>query len=327
MQPSTGGELFSRIAVLSYATVLNAIIPVYLTMLVGALARRFKILPPEADNGLMRLSVNLLFPCLIIERLVGNPEVMNPGRVVLAAALGFGLVGVGILVSHLAAPLIGLKKGEGRRTFAMTTGIQNYGYVAIPVMTALFPGKEILGVMFTFTLGVELAVWTLGVGILTGLSKAPWKAAINTPVISIVVSLLINFLGLSRFVPDILHTVMGNLGACSVPLSVVLIGASINDLIKEERFNWAVAIGCSVLRQGVIPIFFFLVAWLLPLTPDLKRVMVVQAAMPSAVFTIVVARHYGGHAPTAVQVVLGTTVASLLSAPLVIAFGMKWLGL
>ena len=313
---------------LSYATVLNAIIPVYLTMLVGALARRLKILPPEADNGLMRLSVNLLFPCLIIERLVGNPEVMNPGRVLLAAALGFGLVGVGIAISNVASPLLGLKKGEGRRTFAMTTGIQNYGYVAIPVMLALNPGnKAILGVMFTFTLGVELAVWTLGVGILTGLSNAPWKAAINTPVLSIVASLLINFLGLSAFVPDILHSVMGSLGACSVPLSVVLIGATINDLLKEERFNWAVAIGCSVLRQAVIPVFFFLVAWLLPLTDDLKRVLIVQAAMPSAVFTIVVARHYGGHAPTAVQVVLATTVASLLSAPIVIASGMKWLGL
>jgi len=57
------------------------------------------------------------------------------------------------------------------------------------------------------------------------------------------------------------------------------------------------------------------------LTVELKRVLVVQAAMPSAVFTIVVARHYGGHAPTAVQVVLATTVASLLSAPLVLAWG------
>ena len=73
--------------------------------------------------------------------------------------------------------------------------------------------------------------------------------------------------------------------------------------------------------------FFFLFAWLLPLTVELKRVLVVQAAMPSAVFTIVVARHYGGHAPTAVQVVLATTVASLLSAPLVLAWGIQWLGL
>ena len=66
---------------LDYTTILNAILPVYLTMLVGAMARRLRLLPPEADAGLMRLSVNLLFPCLIIERLVGNPEVMNPGRV------------------------------------------------------------------------------------------------------------------------------------------------------------------------------------------------------------------------------------------------------
>ena len=59
----------------------------------------------------------------------------------------------------------------------------------------------------------------------------------------------------------------------------------------------------------------------------MKRILVVQAGMPSAVFTIVLARHYGGHAATAVQIVLATTLVSLISTPLMIAFGMKVLGL
>jgi malate permease and related proteins len=49
--------------------------------------------------------------------------------------------------------------------------------------------------------------------------------------------------------------------------------------------------------------------------------------MPSAMFGIVIARHYGGHAPTAVQVVLSTTVVSLITTPFVIAFAVKWLAL
>ena len=49
--------------------------------------------------------------------------------------------------------------------------------------------------------------------------------------------------------------------------------------------------------------------------------------MPSAVFTIFVSRHYGGHPPTAVLVVLSTTLVSLATAPFVIGFGLKFLGL
>lgn len=47
--------------------------------------------------------------------------------------------------------------------------------------------------------------------------------------------------------------------------------------------------------------------------------------MPSAVFNIVIARHYGGRAPTAVQVVIATTVVSLASTPLVLAWALKHL--
>ncbi len=49
--------------------------------------------------------------------------------------------------------------------------------------------------------------------------------------------------------------------------------------------------------------------------------------MPSAVFNIMIARHYGGHAPTAVQVVLATTVVSLATTPLAIAWGLRVVGL
>lgn len=312
---------------LDYTTILNAILPVYLTMLVGAMARRLRLLPPEADAGLMRLSVNLLFPCLIIERLVGNPEVMNPGRVLGAALLGYGLVAFGIGLSYALGPLIGLKVGEGRRTFAISTGMQNYGFVAIPVISSLFPGKETLGVMFTFTLGVELAVWTLSVGLLTGLSNMSLKAVLNVPVISIVTALLLNFCGAAAIIPGPVHTMLGSLGNCSIPLSVVLIGASIYDIWGQERLQWPVAILSPVLRLGVIPVAFMLAAWLLPLGLEMKRVLVIQGAMPAAVFCIVLARHYGGHAATAVQVVLATTIVSMVSTPLVIAFGVKWLGI
>ena len=68
-------------------------------------------------------------------------------------------------------------------------------------------------------------------------------------------------------------------------------------------------------------------AWALPLSVELRRVLIVQAAMPSAVFSIVLARHYGGHTATAVQVVLATTLVSLVSTPFVITAGMRLLGL
>lgn len=311
---------------LDYLSILSVAVPVYLTMAAGAFSRRFGLLKPEADTSLMKLSVMLLTPALIVERVVGNPSVMKAWPVAVAAGLGFSLVLIGILFSYVVAPFIGLKKGEGRRTFSVSCGLQNYGFVAIPIVTALFPDKGTLGVLFTFTLGVEIACWTVGVGMLTGFDKAPWRLAINVPVLTILTSLVLNFTGLHVYVPQVAHNTFAMLGACAVPLAVLLIGAAIGDLWGKESMHWNVALASPVLRLGIIPLAFLAAAWLLPLSTELKRVIIVQAAMPSAVFNIMIARLYGGHAPTAVQVVIATTVVSCFTIPLVIAWGLRLAG-
>jgi predicted permease len=246
--------------------------------------------------------------------------------VLIAAGLGYALVALGIGFTYFVAPLIGLKKGEGRRTFSVACGLQNYGFVAIPIVTALFPDKGTLGVLFTFTLGVELACWTAGVGLLTGLDKAPWRLALNAPVLTILISLLLNFTGLHAHVPQVAHNTFAMLGACAVPLAVLLIGASIADLWGQGAMQWKVAVVSPILRLGVIPVAFLLAAYHLPISLDLKRVIVVQGAMPSAVFNIMIARLYGGQASTAVQVVMATTIVSCVTTPLVIAWGLKLVG-
>jgi predicted permease len=311
---------------LEYLSILSVAVPVYLTMAAGALARKTGLLRVEADVSLMKLSVMMLTPALIIERVVGNPAVMSLPPVLVAAGLGYGLVALGIALTYFLAPLIGLKKGEGRRTFSVACGLQNYGFVAIPIVTALFPDKGTLGVLFTFTLGVELACWTAGVGLLTGLNKAPWRLALNAPVITILISLVLNFTGLHAHVPQIAHKTFTMLGACAVPLAVLLIGASIADLWGQDAMQWKVAVVSPILRLGIIPIAFLAVACYLPISLELKRVIVVQGAMPSAVFNIMIARLYGGHASTAVQVVMATTLVSCVTTPLVIAWGLKLVG-
>jgi predicted permease len=309
---------------LDFLSILSVAVPVYLTMAAGAMARRVGLLKPEADTSLMRLSVMLLSPALIIERVVGNASVMKIGPVLIASGLGFTLVALGIALTYFVAPLIGLKRGEGRRTFSVACGLQNYGFVAIPLVTALFPDKGTLGVLFTFTLGVEIACWTAGVGMLTGFNRAPWCLALNAPVITILVSLLLNFTGWHVHVPQVARNTFTMLGACAVPLAVLLIGASIADIWRQGTMQWKVALLSSVLRLGIMAVVFLSAAYFLPITTELKRVIIVQAAMPSAVFNIMIARLYGGHAPTAVQVVIATTVVSCVTTPLVIAWGLRW---
>lgn len=311
---------------MDFVTVFNATLPVYLMMLTGALVRRFGWLPQEAEAGVMNVVVRVLTPCLAFERIVGNPTLGDASHIMLAAFLGYSLVAVTMIGSYFLTPLLGLKKGAGARTFGLCTGLQNYGFVAIPVLETLF-GRELVGVLFTYSLGVELALWTIGVGLLTGLGKAPWRRVFTPPVFGILGSLALHYGGAAPHIPTFIHSFASQLGNCAIPVSLLLIGAVLMDCVVAERMNWVVAITAPVLRLLILPFVLLFAARWVPMSVELKKVFCVQAAMPSAVFTVLLARHYGGHAPTAALIVVSTTLGSILTITWMISFGMRFLGL
>jgi predicted permease len=73
-------------------------------------------------------------------------------------------------------------------------------------------------------------------------------------------------------------------------------------------------------------VLLLLLAKFLPCSLELKRVMIVQAAMPTAIIPIIIAKLYGGHPRTAVQIVLGTTALGIFVIPLWLRAGIEWVG-
>ena len=90
--------------------------------------------------------------------------------------------------------------------------------------------------------------------------------------------------------------------------------------------GWRVIALAVLLRIGVLPVLFLLLAKHVPMTVEHQRVLVIEAAMPAAVFPVVLAKLYGGDPATAVRVVLATAAVSLVTIPLWLKYGMKFVG-
>ena len=73
-------------------------------------------------------------------------------------------------------------------------------------------------------------------------------------------------------------------------------GAIFADLKPSIRVFTQIKIPLSaiLLRLFILPAIIILIALLLPLSTELEKVIIVQAAMPCAVFPIVLAQHFGG---------------------------------
>lgn len=312
---------------MQYWIVLTAVLPIFLTVLCGGVIRRANLLTEEADQTLMRLTVNLLIPALILDALLGNPALEDTRNVLVAPVIGFTTVAGGLFLAYLAAPLIGLKEMIRRRTFAITVGIYNYGYIPIPLTILLFD-RETLGVLFLHNLGVEIAVWTVCLGVLRGSIRSSARVLRNPPILAVVTGLTIHYTGLYPHLPEFFLTFVNLLGAAAVPLALLLTGATMADNLGEfdPTRGISTVVGSCVLRLGILAGLFLALAVLLPVSTELKQVMVLQAAMPVAVFPLVMAKHYGGHVATALRAVFWTSFIGLLTIPLWIRFGLQLIG-
>ncbi|MEM6601773.1 MAG: AEC family transporter [Verrucomicrobiota bacterium] len=313
----------------SFLSVLTAVLPIFGVIVLGLMLRRGRVLTREADQSLLRVVINVLIPCLIWDSILGNPALDNPSNTWLPPLIGFSTVAVGIGVAYFMSRVAGLSANSHRRSFALSGGIYNWAYLAYPICALLF-GKEVVGVLFVYNLGVEICMWTLGIWVISGQKlRESWCRVINGPVIAIITALVFNALDADFWLPDFALTGISLIGASAIPLGLLLVGATFWDHLGEADILRHPRVGGTALlvRLLFMPVIMLGIAWWLPASMELKTVLIVQAAMPSAVFPVVLAQHYGGHVPTALRVVLWTSLCGLITMPLWIHLGLQWFGI
>lgn len=313
----------------TYLQLFAIVLPVFLVVGLGVLLRSRGWVTAEAEGSLFHLVINVAAPCLIFDSVVSNAALRSPANLLGAPLVGFTLTLAGIAVAWLTGRAIGLGVGTGLRTFALTAGIANYGYLPLPIVDALW-GPDVRGVLLVHNMGVEAAIWTGGVLVISGLSlREGWRRLLNLPLLALVVSVAVNLAGLGPHVPEPVLAAVRWMGQMVVPLGLIMTGVSLQPHLGSPGalFVPRISLGSCAVRLLLLPLLFLVVAKVGPFPPELKRVIVVQAAMPTAVVPIILARVYGGQPLTAVQIVLMTTLAAMFTIPAWMGFGLRWVGL
>jgi hypothetical protein len=317
---------------------LKAVLPVFLLMGVGALLRKLRVLTPEGDHTVLALAVSVTYPCLIIGNIVGNTSLRDPANVWLPMLCGAAFMIAGGALSWLAAPLFKLRDGSVRRTFALSCSIQNYGYLPIPILHAIFPDNRWMGVLFLYTLGIELLLWTIGVWFMNPRTHGAARNILNPVVLSIILGLTLNLFPWPEWAAENqpaswllsgIQQTVHLLGECAVPLGLIVVGATLFDLVSKPGWHAdaGAAIGGVIMRLGVLPATMLGTLFLLPTaSADFRHIIAVQAAMPAAVFPMIIARRYGGDEATAMRVIVMTTLLSLLTIPFAVKLALQWVG-
>jgi len=306
--------------------ILGAIFPVFFAVAGGAVLRRMGWLRTEADDSLLRLGINLLYPCLILGSLIDSEALRNTEALVVAPLLAFGLVWLGILLARGLGRAIGLND-EDSRSFAFAAGMFNYGFIATPLALSIF-GENTIGMLFVFNLGVEVALWSVGIRTLTGgrAQRGAWKKMISPPVVAIVVGVLLNQLGGGQWMPQPVMAAFDFLGAASIPIALIITGALLADNTSWETLRNGIktAVAAVGLRNVALPLLFLLLAGWFTQPVELQNVLITQSAMPSAMAPLMLARYYHVNPIPALLVIVSTTLMCVVTTPIWITVGRWW---
>ena len=186
-----------------------AVTPPFLLLGVGFIARTVGCLRAEADASLSMVTIRILYPCFIIFHILeeGHTKV-NEATIILILS-GFLSILVGFFLAWVVSKIMKIEE-ESVRTFRFCAGIFNYGFIAIPVALAFFDGEIVVHIIL-FNLGVEVAIWTIGILILTA-DKLSLKGLLNPPVIAVFFALIIQATGGKLLIPSFFWQVVAVLG-------------------------------------------------------------------------------------------------------------------
>ncbi len=313
---------------MNFLQILGIVTPVFLLVALGGLLRRIQWMTPEADSTLLKLGANVLMPALIADSVLGNSLLANAGELWLPPVLGFLLVAISMaVVALLLAPcrVPHATNGAG----IISAGVQNFGYMVVP-LAEVFYQRETLGVLFLHNLGVEVAMWCLGIWVLTRQAGGSfWRRLVNAPTLAILVSGALNLLHANEWLPVFFRKSLHMLGQAAIPVALLLAGVTLYDQLRithEERPRYGALSLAVTARVLILPLLYFATARWLPMPEALRSVLILQGAMPSAMMPIVICRLHKADSRFSIQIILLTTLISLVTIPLWIRFGLSLIG-
>lgn len=297
---------------MSVANVLvDVLAPVALLVVLGAVAgSRLDI-----DVGsLSRLSFYVLGPAFVFAVLA---EAELDGSVVVRLVVA-GLAGMAAVVLLVAAwARASGASYEVTAATAMTSAYGNVGNAGLAIVGFAL-GEDALPIAGVLMLTINIAGLVLSVGLAEARTRSPMLAvgrALTAPMaIAGGLALLVNVANVD--LPTVVDRSVGLLADALIPIMLFTLGLQ---LVKTGTPRWSGDLGLMLAAKlALAPLVAGLVAVWLGLDGDFLDAVVIQSAMPPAVFCAVVAIQYD-MAPERVTagVVIGT-VASAVTLPVVL---------
>lgn len=308
---------------------LSALVPIYFVLLLGYTAGKSHVVNNAHVGELNTVVMTYALPASLFAATVSTPRQAMLGQWPL-----FVILGIAMLLAYLAWYL--LQRRLLHRSVcesalqALTVSLPNYAAAGLPIVTAILGAEHAVPVAVAIAAGallpspvtlalLELADGRKQVAHIDGAAKrfvqAVGHALLKPIVLAPVIGMAISVAGLH--IPALATLSLRQIGQAAGGMALFVTGLILS--AQRFRLNWNVTLATVVVTVAQ-PLVVLGMAVALDVTPAILKMSVLMAALPSGFFGILFGANYQLTSEDSGAIVISSTVASMLTLALTIAW-------
>ena len=292
---------------------LDNLLPVFLIAGVGFIIKRiFQINP----RPISQISFYIFLPCLVFNLFTQNGHFNT--EVLWIVLFTFTLLILLLALSWLVGKGLKLER-KVLAAFLLSSVFMNAGNYGLPVVLFAF-GETALSHASIFFITVVIFMYTVGIVVASMGSASITQAMVNLTKIPAVYALIISFLVIQFGwqAPQWLLRTTKLLGDGTIPCLILLLG------MQFESIQWTTrklpVISAATIRMIASPLIALVLTMLIGLSGTSQKALLIEASMPTAIMSILLATEYDAEPAFVTQVALLTFLISPLTLTPILAY-------
>lgn len=314
---------------MDFLYVFGKMIQLFLIILIGYIACKCGAFGKEARLHVTRLVLQVAIPGVTLSSVLNQSALPEPKEILGLFAVAASSYLVLLLGALIVPKLLFVSKPE-EGIYRFMTAFANVGFIGYPVTQAIF-GDGAIFYTCVFNLPFNFLAFSIGVifiqksaALMRGEDASSvkntltWKTFLTPCLISSVLAIILAFTGVKA--PAIIGDTCKMLGDITTPAALMVIGSSLAEMPVKEMFSNKKVYLFAAFRLLILPLAVFFIYRMFVTDRLLLGVCVIISAMPVATNGTMLCLQYNADEKLMAQGTFITTLASLVTIPLLASF-------
>ena len=300
----------------NFLTVFIQVLTLFLFMAFGFVGGKKNIITQGGSKVVADIVLLFVTPCVIVNSFRRAFDMSELKKLLICFVCAMGIYIASIILVQL---LFKGKEDKVKRVLRFATVFSNAGYMGLPLQEAVL-GAD--GVFYgsVYVSVFNIVVWTYGVICMSGDKKllSAKKLVFNPGILGTVIGFIIFLCSIN--IDGIIGDVVSGMAVLNTPLAMIVIGFYLSQSNLLSAFKDKSMYGVAFLRLIAIPLASLGVLWLVGVRGSLLVALIIGASAPTAAATSMFATKFNTDVNLSVNIVTFTTIISILTMPLIVAF-------